>query len=276
MVPEKGILINWLRAEFVSEQSTEFARLKRIPDTRVIRFLDTFTQLSQTEQSEVVDLLAEWSAYGFLGQLPPPPVVEPFSRWTQPLALAEGIRYTGVNLLAGLAKSRQYGSLKKWLTAQGITGLAAQPPEPLASCLEDLKPVRIPTLRRLVQQAFATCFAAESKDLGSEFWRYHGQLDETTLRVEIRYSGRMSRPQLQYNVQVKNPNSGRHLSGVTFERVLGVGFGWWDYLTVENAERSVVLLCDLVKYAVQLLPRLPLPKSTEPEPLLSDDLCHKR
>jgi hypothetical protein len=264
MTDSKRVLIDWLRAEFAAEQSADFARLKRIPDTSIVRFLDTFVQLSPHEQSEVVDILTDWSSYGFLDQLPPPALVERFSQLTCPRSFAEGVRYTGVNLLAGLAKTGENGCLAGWLKSQGITGLATQPPEYLASGIADLQPVRIPTLRRLVQRAFATRFAAESQDIGSEFWRYQGKLNETALRVEIRYSGRMGRPQLQYDVQVENPNMGYRLAGITFERVLGVGFGWWDYLTVENAERSVALLCDLVEYAAQLPQRLPLRSNTKP------------
>jgi hypothetical protein len=254
----RRVLVDWLRAEFAAEQASDFARLKRIPDTRVVWFLDTFTRLNPTEQSAVVDTLTEWSSYSFLGQLRPPAVVERFSRCTAPPALAEGIRCTGVNLLAGLVKTRQYGSLERWLTAQGTTGLAAQPSEHLARRLEDLKPIKIPTLRRLVQRAFAARFATASQDMGSEFWRYQGTLGETAVSVEIRYSGRMTRPQLQYGVEVAHPNVRRRLGGITFEGVLGVGFGWWDYLTVGNAERSVALLCDLVEYAARLPERLPL------------------
>ncbi len=254
----RRILVDWLRAEFAAEQAAGFTRLKRIPDTRVVRFLDTFTRLSPTEQSEIVDTLMEWSSYGFLDQRRPPAIVERFSRWTAPPAPAEGVRYTGVNLLAGLAKARQYGSLQGWLTAQGITGLAAQPPEHLASGLEELQPIRIPTLRRMVQRAFAARFAAGSQDLGSECWRYRGKLGETSVRVEIRYSGRMGRPQLQYGVEVEPPNARCRLAGITFEGVLGVGFGWWDYLTVGNAERSIALLCELVEYAARLPERLPM------------------
>ncbi|QUW01186.1 hypothetical protein J8C02_13650 [Chloracidobacterium sp. MS 40/45] len=273
MMDSRQVLVDWLRAEFATEQASGFARLKRIPDTRLVRFLDTFTQLNRTEQSEVVNALTEWASYRFfVDQLPPPAVVEQFSRWTHigswptvRTPLAEGVRYTNVNLLAGLAKTQQYGSLEGWLTAQGITGLAAQPSEYLASRLEDLKPIKIPTLRRLVQRAFATRFAAGSQDLGSEFWLYQGRLGETALGVEIRYSGRMTRPQLQYSVRVAHPTAGYRLPGITFEGLLGVGGGWWDYLTVGNAERSVALLCDLVEYAARLPERLPRQGSAGPD-----------
>jgi len=61
----RRVLVDWLRAEFAAEQSSDFARLKRIPNTRVVRFLDTFTRLSPTEQSGVVDALTEWASYSF-------------------------------------------------------------------------------------------------------------------------------------------------------------------------------------------------------------------
>jgi hypothetical protein len=38
-----------------------------------------------------------------------------------------------------------------------------------------------------------------------------------------------------------------------------VGFGRWDYLTKENAERSVRLLGELVEYVARLPERLPAP-----------------
>lgn len=243
-------------AEFASEQHTDFARFRQIPDTHVIRFLDDFAKLTPTGQSEIVDLLTEWSSYCLVKQPIPPAVVERFSQLKRRPGFAEGVRYTGVNLLAGLAKTHKAsGGLSGWLQSQGVTGLAAQPPEHLASGIEDLTPVKIPAFRRLVQRAFARQFTAIARDLGSEIWRYQGKLDETALTVEIRYSGRMSRPQLAYHVDVHHPKLA--LTFISFESVLGVGFGWWDYLTAANAERSVALLCDLIEYAAKLPERLP-------------------
>jgi hypothetical protein len=260
MLDSSNALVDWLRAEFVAEQNADFARLRRIPDTHVIRFVDVFTALPPTEQADVTDLLAHWSSYTFLGQQIPPPLVERFERFSQLTrrkGFAEGLRYTGVNLLAGLARSHTArGGLSGWLQSQGVTGLAARPPELLASGIEDLTPVKIPTLRRMVQRAFRMRFATDTQDLGSEMWRYSGKFEETAIVVEIRYSGRMGRPQLDYSVTVQPPNVGWTLHRITFESIFGVGSGWWDYLTAENAERSVALLCDLIEYTARLPERL--------------------
>jgi hypothetical protein len=67
----------------------------------------------------------------------------------------------------------------------------------------------------------------------------------------------MGRPQLQYEVEVRG--HGRIIAGpnLCFESVLGAGFGSWDYLTQENAERSVALLCELIEFVARLPERLP-------------------
>ena len=142
-----------------------------------------------------------------------------------------------------------------WLQSAGITGLAAQPPENLARHLEELIPVKIPALRRMAGAALARRFGANAQDFGSEIWRYEGQLEGTPLKVTIRYSGRMARPQMAYEVEVAH--RAWPLTGVRFESILGAGFGMWNYLTRENAERSVALLCDLVGYVAELPERLP-------------------
>lgn len=257
MTDSHAILVGWLRDEFAEEQRAGFARLKRVPDSRVIRFLDDFATLSPSDQSDLAAVLADWSSYKLSGDPMPPSIIEQFTRATCFRGLAEGLRYTGVNLLAGLAKDERHGGLAGWLQMTGITGLAAQPPENLVRDIGDLVPVKIPTLRRLVKSAFAQLFTPNARDIGSETWSYEGRLGESSLKVLIRYSGRMGRPQLAYQVQVQCKQRALTAPDLCFESVLGVGFGKWDYLTQDNAERSVELLCELVEYVAKLPERLP-------------------
>lgn len=253
----RDTLVGWLRDEFDKERCSGFARLKRVPDTRVVRFLDNFEQLSPSDQAELVTVLAELTSYTLSGMQSPPSVVEKFLSATNIPSLAGGVRYTGVNLLAGLAKSKTFGGLTGWLQSNGITGLAAQPSENLARHVGELIPVKIPSLRRRVESAFARLFSADARDMGSEMWSYEGQLEGSRVKVIIRYSGRMGRPQLTYQVDLMQkewPWTARYLC---FESVLGVGSGHWDYLTQTNAEHSVDLLCELAAYVARLPERLP-------------------
>lgn len=259
MTDSRATLVGWLRSEFAEEQGTNFARLKRVPDTQVIRFLDYFASLSSAQQSELITVLADWGSYGLSGMPLPNSAYEQFARVQAAASRnrAEGLRYTGVNLLAGLQKGASHGGLAGWFHQRGITGLAMQPPENLLRDVGDLAPVKIPTLRRLVKAAFAQRFAVNARDIGSEFLQYEGTLDEVSVKVLIRYSGKMGRPQLDYQVQVQDKGRILAVPNLCFESVLGVGFGKWDYLTQENAERSVELLCQLVEYVASLPERLP-------------------
>ncbi len=119
-------------------------------------------------------------------------------------------------------------------------------------------PAKIPTLRRMVASAFARQFGAIAKDIGSEMWTYEGQVEGTPLKVLIRYSGRMMRPQLAYEVQILHTKWPWTAKFLCYESLWGAGFGYWNYLTQENAERSVNLLCELVAYVAKLPERLAL------------------
>jgi len=257
MIASQDILIDWLRGEFAEEQISGFARLKRLPDTHVIRFLDHFANLNAVQQSELKAVLAEWSSYRLEGLAIPIPISEKFSRSTTFPGLGRGARYTGMNLLAGLSKDAGDNGLEESFRQQGVVGLAMQLPENLARNYQDLVPVKIPALRQLVNQKFTSLFGPETKEVGDGIWWYTGTLANSTIRVQIRYSGRMGVPQLKYQVEVQGNGLTITAPDVCFESLLGVSFGRWDYLTQENSEQSVDLLCELVEYVARLPERIP-------------------
>jgi hypothetical protein len=250
-------LIDWLRGEFAEEQCGGFLRLKRVPDTHVIRFLDHFTSLNAVEQSELKSVLAEWSSYRLEGSAIPIPISDKFSRVTAIPGLGSGVRYTDVNLLAGLANNTGYQGLEGFFRQQGVVGSAMQLPDDLVRQPEDLVPVEIPALQQLVLRKFTRLFGPETKELDDGIWWYTGTLANSMLRVQIRYSAKMGVPQLKYQVEVQGDGLMIAAPNVCFESILGAGFGRWDYLTEENAERSVDLLCELVEYVARLPERMP-------------------
>src|SRR5262245_57199069 len=124
MADSAATLAAWVRNEFAEEERSGFARLKHVPDTQVIRFLDHFAGLSDQDRSELVTVLAEWSSFHLSAGPIPQATYEQFVRATAYPGRAEGLRYTGVNLLAGLAKGGSHGGLAGWFQSRGITGLA--------------------------------------------------------------------------------------------------------------------------------------------------------
>lgn len=262
MTDSRTTLAGWLQSQFTEEKSTGFARLRRVPDTHVIRFLDHFESLNEVEQTHLASVLAEFASYPLSGTPAPQAVLETFTRATAIPGRSGGLRYTNVNLLAGLKK--EHGDLLKWFQGRGISGAAMQLPELLVGDVSELVPAKPASLRRLVQTRFAQRFAAHARDMRSEIWCYDGAAGESSVRVTVRYSGRMTRPQLDYQVQVWPPNRTTATRPLCFESVFGVGHGQWDYLTKANAERCVELLGELVEYLVKLVERLLVSEGAEP------------
>ncbi len=250
-------LAEWLRAEFEAEQASGFLRLKRVPDTKVIRFLDHFDSLDPAGRSSLLTILVDWASHQLAGTPPPNPAYEQFSKATSFPGRRGGYRYLDVNLLAGLAKEKEHSQLLDFFRQQQVMDLALVPAEGLAHEPSDLVPVKPAALRRRVNATLQELFAPQVTDIGSETWRYQGQLEGSDLKLDIRYSGRMGRPQLSYNAEVRGLGRVLGPPGLCFESVLGVGFGHWDYLTVENAERSLALLAELTSWLARLPSRLP-------------------
>jgi hypothetical protein len=257
MTEERASIVQWLQTEFAVEQQAGFPVLKRVPDTQVIRFLDHFAGLDQARQSALKAILFEWSSYSLFDAPSPNPMWKPFQQATAFPERRGGRRYTGVKLLAGLAKDNSHGGLSGYFRTMGIEGLALEPPQCLLGDTDALVPIGIPSLRRKVNVAFSRLFAPKLTDLSSETWRYEGVLDGCQIRVDIRYSGKMAWPQLAYSAQVRGKGRQIVCPNLSFESVLGVGFGHWDYLTKENTDRSVELLSELVNWLARLPDRLP-------------------
>jgi hypothetical protein len=256
MSDSREALAEWLRIQFVAEQEAGFPFLRRVPDTQVILFLDQFAELDRQRQADLISILVEWSSFNLLRIPLPVPVYERFAKATAFPGRATGLRYTGVNLLAGLAKDHGHVGLPGFFKSQGITGLALEPPPGFLVDPTEIVAVKIPTLRRMVATEFATLFSPHVSDIGSETWQYEGLLDGCQLKVRIRYSGRMGRPQLAYNAEVRGNGRAIVSPVLGYESIHGVGFGRWDYLTSENAERSVALLGELVQWLARLPQRL--------------------
>ncbi|HEY2787075.1 MAG TPA: hypothetical protein VGJ05_19090 [Fimbriiglobus sp.] len=257
MSSSRSVVVDWLRAEFAAEERAGFPRLSRIPDTRVVKFLDHYASLPSDQKQELAAILADWSSYKFISEPLPQSTYERFAQATAYPNRVEGIRYSNVKLLAGLAKDYGSRGLAGWFQSRGVGRLALKPPDNLLPSIAELVPIRIPKLRKLVHAAMADAFSPVATDIGSGFWRYDGKMSGTPIRLQIRFCGKMITPQLRYDVSVYSPGCTISAPSVCFESVLGVGYGTWDYLTEENAPRSIALLCELLEYVAGLPERMP-------------------
>jgi len=78
---------------------------------------------------------------------------------------------------------------------------------------------------------------------------YFGVLQGTNIKVAIDFAARGL--QLRYGVSIPDETKTTFLWRCSYEGLWAVGPGW-DYLTEENAERSINLLCEHIKHFVAL------------------------
>src|SRR5262247_1603413 len=77
--------------------------------------------------------------------------------------------------------------------------------------------------------------------------KYDGALDGASVKVRVDYAARNA--QMIYSVSI--PERKVTLIGSGYEHFFGID-GGWDYITEENAERSVGLLPELLRRVVAL------------------------
>jgi hypothetical protein len=249
------------RAEMAEEVAAGFPTLRRIPSTPVVRFLDYWGTLEAPEQDALLDTLA-W--FGSVGAEPERAAAETAERQQNPVlarlnaALAfrgfnGGYRYTPMKILGGVSQS--VGGLAGWIQNGGFSSLELQPRDELLPSVDLVQPVKPARLKRLVDRTLADLFSPRKAKFGSELSKYTGVYDHWQLTVDVLFapSARLNPRQLQYVVSAvrSEPTGERCTGGGTYEGLWSLHANW-DYITEENAERSIDLLRDLVVYLVQL------------------------
>ncbi len=254
-----------LRSDFAEEAGAGFPRLTRIPCTAIIKFLDYFDSLVPAERESLLDVLARFGAMRFLP-------VQRINREYQELrvnnpayvrfwaaiesqAFTYGYRYWDVKMtkmtlsdpetLAAIAKNR---STLAWRPRDDPRQDLLPDPD-----LGHLQPAKAALLRQLVGKAFAGLFCTEKRKLAGGETGYTGSIGATKLTAWVDFGSRAA--QLRYGVSIASADRTISVSRLSYEDLWLTNLGW-DYLTEENASRSVELLCEQVVYLVSLLDRV--------------------
>jgi hypothetical protein len=255
-------VIALLRKELGDEAAAGFPRLKRIPYTHIIWFLDYFAALPPGEQGPLLDALARFGARSVLREGGPRELQEleaqypAFARFRaerNEMGGRPGFRYTDVKMQSMIARDTQSGGLALLVNRLEPTALARHPRPDLLPDMSHLKPPKPAALRKLAEAALAGLFPAQKTNLGAGSWKYAGPFEGSELTVWLDLGSRLG--QLVYGVSVANPAHAVRFVRVSHEALWGAHLGW-DYLTEENAERCVRFLPELVAYLARLAGRL--------------------
>jgi hypothetical protein len=254
-----------LRTELAEEAASGFTRLRHIPQTDIIWFLDYFSNLTGAEREALLDALAESAAAAFalrrpaaiaqrqLEMLPvAPPLAQMLEARNRPGGKG-GTRYTDVKMLCGdpsLREPSYYHS--SW--RENLTALHFQPRPDLLPDLDHLKAAKAPLVRKLVNAALTQSLHLRKEKLPGGVSKCTGRYGEYEITVRVDFGGMLS--QLGYTVTLKDPgDQSLVFVQLDYELLWGTG-GRWDYLTEENAPRSIAFFAEQIAYLVNLAGRL--------------------
>jgi hypothetical protein len=244
-----------LRADFGVEAEAGFPRLRRSPQTKVIQFVDYFASLDPEGRSELLGALALRGSV-LVNPNPAllPPTAPAFDRYwktvTSQGAFSGGYRYCDVKSLAAIPRMAEFGSYERWIEKTQrpwVSQRALQPREDLLPTVECLTPAPGPALRKLVRTALrARGFTAEVAK-GSE----HRYVSASGAVIRVDFGSYLG--QLVYKVSAVCGEA--RIVGLSYEALWSQP-GGWDYLTDENAARSVDHLAESVEYMIRLPERI--------------------
>jgi len=233
----------FVKREVDRESQNGFSRLASIPDSSVQATLDLWRRLGEADRAQCLDALAVRGARlcGLVRE-PAPQSTHPFERRLddERNALRFTPRFMGVPLLR--AAVSQYKIDK----ARGISSSIS---EDLFAYAASIRSVKAPELRKSVKAAFATLGLTEVEKQGGGEFLYRCQFDGLDVAIAIDYGGRTA--QLRYGVS-PGPTDPTSQTGLSLERTLGIGLGWWDLICEETLGASMRSLCDCVRYAAML------------------------
>ena len=251
-----------LRADFAVEADAGFPTVKRIPSTETVRFLDYFAALEPGGRGPLLDAMARLGAMQFC----PSPLVyqealdlnariaaiEQLRTALQSGHFAYGLRYADVRMARAMLNDPE--TMARMAQTRSTLDFEPRddPPKELTpeSDIRKIQPAKAPLLRKLMEKAFAQLFSAQKSKLPGGETRYAGSIGATELTVSTIFSSRFAQLHWFVKLAMANPNlRAFHVEDFWGSRA-------WDYLTEENAERSIDLLCERIVYLVKLKERI--------------------
>jgi hypothetical protein len=255
-----------LRPELTREAESGFPLLNCIPSTGVIRFLDHFAKLPTAEHAAFLDGLAHLGALNFF---PAPLIVRAherlrnadtsrtrfFNNMANAREYAYGLRYLDLRMHRAAMNDPQSVAQMAQTRAKLDFVPRDDLPERLVGTagIRDIQPAKAPLLRKLLNKmAKARLGATAQKRPGGELV-YEGTVADVPLRLSIIFSNRFA--QLHWGLDWALRERNLSVRRLTYELLWGSNTGW-DYLTEDNAARSIDLLGELLVVIARLFSRV--------------------
>ena len=246
-----------LRTDLAAEAQAGFPTVRRIPATEAVKFLDYFAALNAAEAAALLDALARGHAIQFF---PPPavrleglddPALVRFRDATRTGQFAYGLRYQDVRHVRTVL--RDPVSMRYMTETRSKLNFVPRddPPNELMPDPDRLKvqTANAPLLRKLIETAFARLFAPRKARRHGAL-NFAGSIGSTEMVVSVIFSNMYGQMHWWVNMTMSNPS----LKAARVQDFWGAYA--WDYLTEENAARSIDLLCERLRYFANLRERI--------------------
>ena len=254
-----------IRTELAQEVDAGFPVLGRIPSTGTVKFLDNFATLSPPDRIALLDSLALAEALHFFPASlianaherlrTADPAVIRFYDVMQSGDFAYGLRYCDLRMARAMMNDPE----SRAQMARTRSTLDFQPRDDLPELLVGSTPLleiqtaKAPLLRKLLNPMLAKRLGAKPQKRPGGELIYEGMIGDIPLRVSIIFSNRYG--QMHYAVTWSVREQALLAQRLSYETLWGTNTGW-DYLTEENAARSIDLLDELLLRLVQLFERV--------------------
>lgn len=256
-----GEISELLKAHLTREAQAGFPKLTRNPSSSTIAFLDYFDTLTAADRDSLLDVRAQ---VGALNLFPPMAVRERVEmlvntnpaliRYRQAMQSARftmGMRYVGLRMMKAMLSD----PMSMEMMARTRATLDFVPRDDLPPALvpdpepAHVTPAKAPLLRKLINEAFPRLFATGKQKREGGETEYVGVLQGTNIKVLTDFAARGL--QLRYGVSIPDETKTTFIWRCSYEDLWAASLGW-DYLTEENAERSISLLCEYITQFVAL------------------------
>jgi hypothetical protein len=242
-----------------TEFASGFPFVRRFPSVEVWKSLVHLESLSPQDRDVLFGMLAErgsgWLAFfDRQGKVEPTDFQRYYERQRELVAHPVYQRYVAERTQPWPWKYADPSFLRQMLDAYRSSGSPAPDfsPVPL-SVVEAAEPPKTATaaeIRKAIKVTFAERFRARPTNMGSGIWNYPGEHQGRPFTLTIDYGGNFFK--LRYGVSVGQFPAKQHLTGVSWDEMLGLGIGHWSFVCRHNLTQTVELLAEIIEKMVML------------------------
>lgn len=164
---------------------------------------------------------------------------------------ATGLHMLPVKVIAGVMKDEAVGGIEGWAKTRGLSAESLRPALAHASSLDDMVPVAPKRLLQLIDKTLKDRYGATATPIAKDHISYAAVISGHPVKIEILLPGRGAFSLHQFSYSFSLPGTMR-LPYLSYES-LWLTSTQWDYVTENNAERSIAHFARIIEAAISVV-----------------------